>query len=63
MSVEDAKFVRRIEAYIAADAIQDERRTVAHSMGKSELDEIRMRVRAEHGDDVEAFLRAVFEAR
>ena len=38
-----------------------EPRAARKALRKAELDVIRARVREEHGDDVEAFLKAVFE--
>lgn len=61
MSAEGHAGEDRVWAFLDVAAERGELKPIHHSLGKAELDVIRARVRAEHGDDLEEFLRAVFD--
>lgn len=60
MSTEAAEAEDCIWADLAAAAERGELKPIGNARGKAELDAIRARVRDEHGEDLEAFLRAVY---
>ena len=60
MTAEDSEAEERIWADLASAAERGELRPLGNARGKAELDAIRARVRDEHGEDLEAFLRAVY---